>query len=404
MNLFWWNLFNQRGGDNFFSVFSSYGPYDLFFFQECDNAEHIKSGLGYDITTYQPAHSVALAWSNTRFNLVARGWEDVAEDRSDQYYGTRCVVWARLQDTVSGLIVFAVSHHGPLPVNTGGATGGSAVAQRINEVISYNKGSSDTVIMGGDFNAENHVTTITTLRDSYGYSLRASDWVDHIFTKGSALSATPQVTIVSGTGSDHDGVKVTWSGGLSGGSGVVTDPPVQSCGYIPFTCNDDLSWAMSSGRYNHPEFYSNFEAWTGVSLTSADSDDMVAYWVCSDQNPNGNCDGLEMPCGWTYRTCSNAAFEIEDVYGHDSAAAAGVSDGLLWTLVILGIVIAAGVCVVMAVCVWRNDKGGKAVLEEDDVKLRDNDQIQGVDDQRIDLEDSVERPHFDEITSGNTIQ
>jgi len=388
MNLFWWNLFGQRGGDNFFSVFSGSGPYDLLFFQECDDVDRIANGLPYDLSTWGPAHSVAVAWSNSRFTLIARGWENVAEDRYDQYYGDRCVVWARLQDTVSGLIVFAVSHHGPLPVDTGGATGGAAVASRIHAVISSNKGSGDTVIMGGDFNAHNTFTTVTTLRDTYGYNLRASDWVDQIFTAGSALSATPQINIVSGTGSDHDGVKVTWSGGLSGGSGVVTSPPVQSCGYIPSTCSGDLNWAMSSGRYENPEFYPHFQDWTGVSLSNADHDDMTAYWVCSGQNPNGNCDGLEMPCNWDYRSCSNAAFEIEDVYGGHSAEAQGISDKLLWSLVAVGTVIAVAVCVVMVVCVWRHEKEGKGVLEEDGVELKEHDQIRGVDDQRIDLEDS----------------
>merc|ERR1719273_1340465 len=271
MNLYWWNLFGQRGGENFFSVFKGYSPYDLFFFQECDSVDHIKNGLGYDMTTYGGAHAVAMAWSNSRFTLVSKGWEDVAEDRSDQYYGTRCIVWARLRDTVTGQVVFAASHHGPLPVDTGGATGGSTVAQRINEVISYNKGSGDTVILGGDFNAHDWFSTVTTLQ-SYGYNKRASDWVDHIFTKGSALDASPQVAILQGTGSDHDGVKLTWSNGLAGGgSSSGTPAPVSApapCGYIPSSCSGDLSWAMSSGRYNRQSYYPYFQDVTGVSLTA----------------------------------------------------------------------------------------------------------------------------------------
>ena len=119
MNLFWWNLFGQRNGANFFNVFRASGPYDLYFFQECDNVNYIESGLGYDLSTYGPARAVALAWSKSRFTLISRGWEDVAEDRYDQFYGNRCLVWARLRDSVSGKIVFAASHHGPLPIDTG---------------------------------------------------------------------------------------------------------------------------------------------------------------------------------------------------------------------------------------------------------------------------------------------
>ena len=154
-----------------------------------------------------------MAWSNGRFTEISKGWEDVAEDSQAQYYGTRCIVWARLRDSVSGKVVFAASHHGPLPVDTGGATGGASVARRINEVVYYNSASDDIVIIGGDFNAHNYATTVTTLRDTYGFNLRASDWVDHIFTKN-GVYATPTVQILQGTGSDHDGVKLVWSNGL----------------------------------------------------------------------------------------------------------------------------------------------------------------------------------------------
>ena len=288
-NLFWWNLFGQRGGANFYNAFKSYGPYDILLFQECDSVTQIKNGLGYDLSTYSPCHAVAMAWSNSRFTEISKGYEDVGEDRDDQYYGTRCLVWARLQDKVSNKIVFAGSHHGPLPVNTGGKTGGYSVAQRINEVITKNLQSGDTVILGGDFNAESYFTTVTTLRDTFGYNLRKSDWVDHIFTKN-GLDATPQITVIpkGSTGSDHDGLKLVWSNGLGGsdtGSGTVVNPSPApaSCGYIPTSCSSDLSWAVNSGKYSHSEYYSNFQSVTGVSLSSASQDDMVTYFVCTGQ-------------------------------------------------------------------------------------------------------------------------
>jgi len=289
------------------------------------------------------------------------------------------VVWARLQDRVTGGVVFAVSHHGPLPVNTGGATGGATVAYRINQVISYNKGSADTVVLGGDFNAESGQATVTTLQ-GYGYNLRASNWVDHVFTKGSALDATPQITIVYDTGSDHRGIKATWSGGLGGSS---TDTG-SNCGYIPSTCSGDLSWAMSSGRYNYPGYYQYFYEWTGVSLTSASQDDMVAYWVCTGQNPNGNCDGLQLPCGWG--SCPGSGFEIEDYYNADSDG----DNDLFWMHIALGVA-AVVLCMVMAVCLWRRKRAKVVVEDEDDVELRSDEQLQGVDDQMIELEESIER-------------
>ena len=226
-NLFWWNLFGERGGWHFFDAFGGYGPYHLLFFQECDDVNHIKNGLGYyDLSTYSPCHAVAMAWSNSRFTEISKGYEDVGEDGPSQYYGTRCLVWARLQDKVSNKIVFAASHHGPLPVDTGGKTGMPSVAQRINEVITQNMQSGDTVILGGDFNTNLHSwpTTVSILRDTYNYNIRASDGLDHILTKGNALDATPQKTIIpaSQTGSDHNGIKLVWSNGLSGSGAGMT--------------------------------------------------------------------------------------------------------------------------------------------------------------------------------------
>ena len=40
-NLFWWNLFGQQGGGNFFEVFGGYGPFDVLLLQECDDIARI---------------------------------------------------------------------------------------------------------------------------------------------------------------------------------------------------------------------------------------------------------------------------------------------------------------------------------------------------------------------------
>ena len=98
---------------------------------------------------------------------------------------------------------------------------------------------------------------------------------------GSGLEATPEIVIIPDTGSDHDGIKATWSGGIStdaSGSDNGND-----CGYVPSSCSGDLSWAVSSGKNRYPQYYPYFESVTGTALSAASQDDMVAYWVCTGQ-------------------------------------------------------------------------------------------------------------------------
>ena len=46
-NLFWWNLFDKRGGGNFCQVWNENGPYDIMMFQECDDINRILKDCGY---------------------------------------------------------------------------------------------------------------------------------------------------------------------------------------------------------------------------------------------------------------------------------------------------------------------------------------------------------------------
>lgn len=210
-NLFWWNLFDKHHGGNFFDVFKGYGPFDIMAFQECDNVNRIVSGLGLSstFTAYGPAHAVALAWSHVRFTELGRGYRDVGEDGKSQYYGKRGVVWARLRDNNSashGRTMLVMSHHGPLPVNTGGQGGGQEVANNIMKLISDERQNNEPVILMGDFNADSNSSTIKALRAA-GLDDRADDWVDHVFTQGLGSSTT---TIVRSTGSDHRGIKMSF--------------------------------------------------------------------------------------------------------------------------------------------------------------------------------------------------
>merc|ERR1719336_3810094 len=153
LNLIWWNLFGQRHGAEFFKIFGAQGPYDIMMFQECDDVNHIVSGLGYSsyFSTYPGEHAVSLAWNNQRFQMLEHGFRDVAEDSHAQYYGKRGVAWARLQDKNNGQTMWVGSHHGPLPVNTGGMTGPQAVADNIMKLISDTRSNGDPVILAGAF-------------------------------------------------------------------------------------------------------------------------------------------------------------------------------------------------------------------------------------------------------------
>jgi len=116
-----------------------------------------------------------------------------------------------LEEISTGKKVVAASHHGPLNVDTGGTTGGSAVANAIASAINKVRHSGDRVVVGGDFNADPGFTTIKVL-ESLGYKRHAHDWVDYIFTTGtSGLSSIPETKIIRDTGSDHRGIKTTWS-------------------------------------------------------------------------------------------------------------------------------------------------------------------------------------------------
>lgn len=210
-NLYWWNLFGQRHGGNFFQVFGGYGPFDIMFFQECDHVNQITSGLGLSstFTTYGPAKAVALAWRHERFHVLEKGWRNVGEDSRSQYYGKRAVVWARLQDKrpeSHGRTLWIGSHHGPLPVNTGGQDGGQTVADNIMKLISDTRRDGEAVILAGDFNADSNSSTIKALRAA-GLNDRADDWVDHVFTLELGDATT---TIVRDTGSDHRGIKMSF--------------------------------------------------------------------------------------------------------------------------------------------------------------------------------------------------
>ena len=90
----------------------------------------------------------------------------------------------------------------------------------------------------------------------------------------------------------------------------ITAPCDKSCAQpcddtVSSACQGDLEWAANTGTKGNPEYYPGFQGVTGVSLSAATAKDVQLYWVCEGEDPNGNCDGMKMPCG---RSCGNSAF------------------------------------------------------------------------------------------------
>lgn len=210
-NLFWWNLFNQHHGGNFFNVYKSQGLLDIYLFQECDDVNRVKNGLGFsNMQTKQLGSGLAIAWNGSRFTKLNHGIELVGHDMITRTWSPdRYLAWVRLRDRSSGKIILVANHHGPLDINTGGKFGPQDVANKIDGVINRAKGSGDLVILGGDMNADAGSQTTRSLTGK-GYKRHGGDWVDHIFTQSGFTSST-QTTIIHGSGSDHRGVKTRFA-------------------------------------------------------------------------------------------------------------------------------------------------------------------------------------------------
>merc|ERR1711879_786653 len=141
-----------------------------------------------------------------------------------------------------------------------------------------------------------------------------------------------------------------------------------SCGNVPDSCYGDLSWAATTGTKSYSWWYPNFESITGVSLSAATNDDVQLYWYCTGENPNGNCDGLEAPCG---RSCGSAAFTAADEDDDESGG-----NDWIWILIAIGMALGVILFVmIVIVCIRRKRKNGSVDFGNDDgVKLRDDQQ------------------------------
>jgi endonuclease/exonuclease/phosphatase family metal-dependent hydrolase len=211
-NLFWWNLFGRRGGGRAGQKIADGGrheAYDIMAFQECDDRWRVlhDAGLSSSYTAIKGGHATAIAYKTSRWELLAKGKEDVAEDQPG-LYGRRGAAWVRLRRKSGGQVVFLVNHHGPLHVNTGGSCGGEATAYNMLRIVGRNAHRGDFVIVTGDFNAAAHSAAAQTLERYLQRTFTGTSFggVDHFFAGCPAVS---KQNLGSG-GSDHDALEAVF--------------------------------------------------------------------------------------------------------------------------------------------------------------------------------------------------
>eukprot|EP00929_Paragymnodinium_shiwhaense_P055891 TRINITY_DN2797_c0_g1_i2.p1 TRINITY_DN2797_c0_g1~~TRINITY_DN2797_c0_g1_i2.p1 ORF type:complete len:842 (-),score=117.31 TRINITY_DN2797_c0_g1_i2:414-2939(-) len=236
-NLFWWNLFQRRGGEDGRAgrkIATTSGPeeYDFMGFQECDDVGRVmrdakRWGLSGDYGTINGGRALAIVYRKCRWTLLASGKEDVGEDNRRQYYGRRSAQWARFRHT-DGRTSFFANHHGPLPVNQGGGCTGSACAYNMLRMVAENAHKNDAVFLVGDFNAQKQASRIKAL-DAHIHRIftgSAIGGVDHIYSNCGDSHVVRTQNLGSG-GSDHDALMSVFDIPLQieGGEGVSTTAP-----------------------------------------------------------------------------------------------------------------------------------------------------------------------------------
>jgi len=212
-NLFWWNLFGRRHGNGgsagrLIAEAGSSERFDVMGFQECEGVGWVlgDAGLATEYGAITGPHAMCMAYRKDSWTLLADGAKNVGEDRGDQWYGTRAVMWARLQHSTTGQVLFFVNHHGPLPVHSGGRCGGEATAYNILKLIANTAHADDAVVLVGDFNAGPNDVTLQSLngRMHHIYTGSAFGGVDHVFSSCEHKVSTRNL---GDGGSDHDALE-----------------------------------------------------------------------------------------------------------------------------------------------------------------------------------------------------
>jgi len=213
-NLFWWNLFGQRGGNGdsagkLIAAAMKPEPFDFMGFQECEDAKRVLGPVGLldHFTVLQGPHAICAAYRTGAWELLDSGNGEVAEDMRTNFYGRRGAMWLRLRNTDTGRTVVFVNHHGPLSVNSGGTCGGLQTATNLLGLMAAHGQDGDSLLLVGDFNANAASLTIQGLwhRLTHVHNGVSFGGVDNIFSNVGRSHVVRTENLGSG-GSDHDAI------------------------------------------------------------------------------------------------------------------------------------------------------------------------------------------------------
>mmetsp|Transcript_27303 Transcript_27303/g.77518 ORF Transcript_27303/g.77518 Transcript_27303/m.77518 type:complete len:185 (+) Transcript_27303:1-555(+) len=181
-------------------------------FQECEGIGWVlgDAGLVDQYEALTGPHALCIAYRRSSWRLLAQSAENVAEDRNDQWYGTRAGMWVRLQHTETNQVLFFINHHGPLPLNSGGRCGGEATAFKLLQLIASQAHDGDVIVLVGDFNAGPNSQTLASLRSRMHALFTGASFggVDHVLSSCQNVAGTRNL---GSGGSDHDAISAVIS-------------------------------------------------------------------------------------------------------------------------------------------------------------------------------------------------
>lgn len=137
--------------------------YDVLAFQGCDNYTRVSQLIVPENSGYvalATGLSTCMAYASTRWRLANSGVSFVGVDALSRKSSAQ---WAHLEDRSHGHSVFFVNHHGPLPLNSGGACGGVAVAYKIASLVKSKAKPGDAIVIAGAFHADAYSPTMVSL-------------------------------------------------------------------------------------------------------------------------------------------------------------------------------------------------------------------------------------------------
>mmetsp|Transcript_10626 Transcript_10626/g.20586 ORF Transcript_10626/g.20586 Transcript_10626/m.20586 type:complete len:741 (+) Transcript_10626:19-2241(+) len=277
-NLWWWNLFGRRKGNNgsagkLIADTCKPRPYDLMGFQECEDPQRVlrDGGLQEEYEAFQGFATLCMAYRRSTWKLLERGQSNVAEDMKG-LFGKRAVQWMRLEHR-EGARLFFLNHHGPLPINTGGVCGGLATARNILQLISEHGQLGDGIVLVGDFNANVDSPTVQELR-RYLLHVHTGEYlegIDNIFSNVDRLQVVSTRTLKGG-GSDHDALNVIMEVGRAPGhdkkSGTTRPPPRTTTDTTTTTTHTRAFSTTTSATQSHSHAMDRTETTHGASTSA----------------------------------------------------------------------------------------------------------------------------------------